>query len=809
MIRNYFKIAWRSFIKDKSFTTINLLGLATGFAIALLIIQYVRFELSYENTHKKADRIVRLTYDIMDGETVSSQDCETNPPLGAKLKSEMAEVEDVTRAYHIGEPSVTIEVDNKQFIVEKVYAADPSFFNLFTYPLLHGKQDGIFTEPNQTVLTASNALKYFNRTDVIGETIALPAAGTEVLLDIVGVVSDSPANTHLKFDMLMSYATMLTDPVMQALYGETEDNWNGNNTFTYALLNKNAAYESFTDNLVGFNKQLKSEGKILTDRVIGQKIEDIHLYSNKPFEPEPNRNATAVFFLLGVAFLVIISAFVNYVNLATSKALDRAKEVGVRKVVGSTKNQLRVQFLIESLLMNLLAGLCALVIIFFVKERFIEIAGLPSSFSVFADVFFWGILGTFLILGVLFSGVYPALVLSSFKPSLILKGNFSHSFKGALLRKSLVVFQFSVTIVLLILVFTITEQLSFLRNMELGVETDNTIIVEAPIQSGSEERYGVFKQKLLANSNIKNVSLSEAVPGELANEMSTTTGINLSESSEQHNHNFYITTIDENFISLMNMELLAGANFDETSVPEKKEVIVNERALSLWGVRDYELVIGKKIKMWGDEWTIKGVLKDYHQESAKVPFVPIIHRFSNSFEGLASVKFHNDSPKEQLAQLESVYKSVFPEAPFSYFFMDTEFDKQFKADRRFQNVFNVLTGFAILIACLGLFGLASFTVLKRKKEIGIRKVIGASVTNILVLLSKNFVKTVLLSMLIGAPIAYVLANNWLENFATRISLNLWLFAVPVLLVMVLVMFSISVKTINAALVNPVKSLKQE
>ncbi len=809
MIRNYFKIAWRSFIKDKSFTTINLLGLATGFAIALLIIQYVRFELSYENTHEKADRVVRLTYDIMDGETVSSQDCETNPPLGAKLKSEMAEVEDVTRAYHIGEPSVTIEVDNKQFIVEKVYAADPSFFNLFTYPLLHGKQDGIFTEPNQTVLTASNALKYFNRTDVIGETIALPAAGTEVLLDIVGVVSDSPANTHLKFDMLMSYATMLTDPVMQALYGETEDNWNGNNTFTYALLNKNAAYESFTDNLVGFNKQLKSEGKILTDRVIGQKIEDIHLYSNKPFEPEPNGNATAVFFLLGVAFLVIISAFVNYVNLATSKALDRAKEVGVRKVVGSTKNQLRVQFLIESLLMNLLAGLCALVIIFFVKERFIEIAGLPSSFSVFADVFFWGILGTFLILGVLFSGVYPALVLSSFKPSLILKGNFSHSFKGALLRKSLVVFQFSVTIVLLILVFTITEQLSFLRNMELGVETDNTIIVEAPIQNGSEERYGVFKQKLLANSNIKNVSLSEAVPGELANEMSTTTGINLSESSEKHNHNFYITTIDENFIPLMNMELLAGANFDETSVPEKKEVIVNERALSLWGARDYELVIGKKIKMWGDEWTIKGVLKDYHQESAKVPFVPIIHRFSNSFEGLASVKFHNDNPKEQLAQLESVYKSVFPEAPFSYFFMDTEFDKQFKADRRFQDVFNVLTGFAILIACLGLFGLASFTVLKRKKEIGIRKVIGASVTNILVLLSKNFVKTVLLSILIGTPIAYLLANNWLENFTARIHLKVWLFTVPVLLVMLFVLISISVKTINAALVNPVKSLKQE
>ncbi|WP_298534547.1 ABC transporter permease [uncultured Algibacter sp.] len=809
MIHNYFKIAWRSFIKDKSFTTINLLGLATGFAIALLIIQYVRFELSYENTHEKANRIVRLTYDIMDGETVSSQDCETNPPLGAKLQSEMAEVEDFTRVYHIGEPTITIEVDNKQFIVEKVYAIDPSFFNLFSYPLIHGEKEGLLTQPNQTVVTESIALKYFNRTNVVGETIALPAAGMELLLNIVGVIPDSPSNTHLKFDMLMSYTTMLKDPIMQALYGETEDNWSGNNTYTYALLNKNVTYESFAQNLIGFNKQLRKEGKLETDRVISQKIEDIHLYSNKPFEPEPNGDAATVFFLLGVAFLVIISAFVNYVNLATSKALDRAKEVGVRKVVGSTKNQLRGQFLIESLLMNLLAALCALVIIFFVKIYFIEIAGLPSSFSVFSDVFFWGIVGVFLLLGVLFSGVYPALVLSSFKPSLILKGNFTHSFKGVLLRKSLVVFQFSVTIILLILVFTITKQLSFLRDMELGVETDNTIIVEAPIQSGSTEKYSVFKQKLLNDSNIENVSLSEAVPGELANEMSTTTGINLSNSSEKRNHNFYITIIDENFIPVMNMELLSGSNFDETSTPEKKEVIVNERALSLWGVSDYELVIGEKIKMWGSEWTIKGVLKDYHQESAKAPYVPIIHRFGNSFDGLATIKFHNGNAKEQLAQLETIYKSVFPEAPFSFFFMDTEFDKQFKADKRFQEVFNVLTGFAILIACLGLFGLASFTVLKRKKEIGIRKVIGASVSTILILLSKNFVKTVLISMLLGAPIAYLLANYWLENFETRIHLNIWLFTIPILLVLVLVIFSISVKTINAALTNPVQSLRQE
>jgi len=449
MFKNYLKIAWRSFIKDKSFTAINLLGLTAGFAIALLIIQYVRFELSYENTHTKANRIVRLTYDIMDGETVSSQDCEVNPPIGAKLKTELAEVADYTRAFQIGEPNMTIAVDNKQFIENKIYAADPSFFNIFSYPLIYGKKEGIFNKPNQVVLTETTALKYFNRKNVVGETISLPITEAKTVLEIIGIVPDSPANTHLKFNMLISYATMLRDPIMQTLYGETKDNWHGNNTYLYALLNKNASYKSFTDNLIHFNEQLRKEGKLLTDRVIGQKIEDIHLYSNKPFEPEPNGNATTVFFLLGVAFLVILSAYVNYVNLATSKALDRAKEVGVRKAIGSTKNQLRIQFLMESLLMNLLAGISALIIIYFIKRNFIALAGLPLNFTVFNSLFFWQSFGLFIILGVLFSGIYPALVLSSFKPSLILKGNFSHSFKGTLLRKSLVVFQFTVTIILL------------------------------------------------------------------------------------------------------------------------------------------------------------------------------------------------------------------------------------------------------------------------------------------------------------------------------------------------------------------------
>ena len=320
----------------------------------------------------------------------------------------------------------------------------------------------------------------------------MPLSKGVVLLEIVGVVADSPPNTHLKFNMLMSYPTMLSDTAMLGEYGETKDNWDGNNTLTYLLLTPNASYEGFTSSLLDLNKRMEVEMNIKNHRIIGQKIGDIHLYSNKTFETEPNGKASSVFFLLGVAFLVIISAFVNYINLATSKALDRAKEVGVRKVVGSTKAQLRIQFLIESLLINFCAGILAVGLILVSKSKFIEVAGLPVDFSIFGDAFFWLILGAFVFLGVLFSGLYPAFVLSSFKPSSVLKGTFTHSTQGIFLRKSLVVFQFAITIILLIQIFTINKQLDFLQNIDLGVNTDKTIVVSSPTQNTERENYGVF-----------------------------------------------------------------------------------------------------------------------------------------------------------------------------------------------------------------------------------------------------------------------------------------------------------------------------
>lgn len=808
MLKNYFKIAWRNLLKHKGFTFINLIGLATGFAITLLIVQYVRYEMSYEETYPLTDRTVRLTMDYMDGETVTDQDSETNPPLGPLLVKEFAEVEDFTRAYQIGEPDVSIRAASQNHIAKKVYAADPSFFTIFNYPLLYGNEKEVFQKPNQAVLTESTALKFFNRKEVVGETVELLFSNGVVLLDVVGVIPDSPANTHLKTNMLISYATMLSDPVMREEHGEAEDNWDGNNTYTYALLTPHANYATFQNKLVNLNQRLKEEKKLKKAVVVSQKIKDIHLYSNKTFEPEANGNATSVYFLLGVAFLVIISAFVNYINLATSRALDRAKEVGVRKVVGSTKSQLRVQFLVESFLINLAAGVIAVTFIWLAKSQFIQTAGLPEGFSVFADPFFWRTLSSFILLGIVLSGIYPAIVLSSFKPALVLKGNFSHSTRGIFLRKGLVVFQFMITIILLIQTFTVSEQLEYLRNLDKGVSTDNIIVVNAPSENKVRRNFGAFKQELLAQANVKSVSASEAVPGQMSSHMSTTNGIKLSGTDIENSFTFYITYIDAEFIPQMQLELLAGNNFEETG-ESSGDIIVNEEAIRLWQLPNPEAAIGKKVDFWGQTRTIRGVLKNYHQESPKSPFLPTIYRQYNSLYSLASVQFTGGDPKDQVAQLKKAYKTAFPNAPFNYFFMDTEYEKQYKADERFKEVFGILTGFSILIACLGLLGLASFTVSKRRKEIGIRKVIGASVLDIMALLSRSFVKTVMISMTIGIPITYFLTRSWLDNFAFRIDLHWWLFVIPVILVLALVIISVSASTLKTALANPVDSLKDE
>ncbi len=797
MLKDYFKIANRQLTKNKAFTLINIIGMSLGLAIAMLILLYVRFELSYENHNPLADRIVRISMDYYNGETVIDQDAEMYSPAGPRINSEFSEVENFTRASPFSE--LTVRVGDEFFRETKVFAVDPTLFELFNYSLLYGNPNDIFTTPFEIVLTESQALKYFNRKDVVGETLWISLFNQDC--KITGVVAESPPNTHFKFDVLLSFASVKDDEVKRG--------WNNNETYTYLLLSDNVRYSQFQSSLNSFNDRLHKEKIILNERIVAQPIKDIHLYSNKSYEMEQNGDATSVFLLLGVAILVVVIAIVNYINLSTSKSLDRAKEVGIRKVVGSSLGQLRAQFFTESFLINFLAGALALVLMLLALPLFRNISGLPNEFHFWDSSFFWYFLLIVIFLSTILSGIFPAFILSAFQPISVLKGKFSKSGTGVMLRKGLVIFQFTITLFLLIQTFTAEQQLTFMREKKLGLNIDHTIVIRLPSDQKSRDNSKSFKDQLLKHTQFQSASFSSSVPGQPSSTMgSTNAEVNLVGVGEKQSFNFYLYWIDADFIPTMQMKLKAGENFNAESLSEDK-ILVNEESIKLWGISEAESAIGRKIDLWGEQRTIIGVIEDFHQGSPKSPFIPMLFLNGPWSNRLTSVRTESSNVKENLLLVKEVYETIFTDSPFEYFFLDQEFDKQYRAEEQFQNVFGTLTGFAIIISCLGLFGLVSFSVASRTKEVSIRKVLGAEVNQIVTLLSKDFISLILISMVISTVITYFLLQQWLERYAFRIELSVWLFAIPAVGVLLLSFLTIFIKTFQVSSANPVNSLRNE
>lgn len=799
MFRNDFKTSLRVIKRDKLYSSINILGLTSGLVIAMLILFYVKFELSYEKYNPNADKVVRITMDYMDGETLVDQDCETYHNLGPMIKEEFPEVGDFTRVFGIDGGTV-VRVGESHFRELKVYATDPSFFELFGYSFLHGDSESAFRQPNEVVLSRASAIRYFGKTDVVGQSIWLTTPSSS--MRIVGVVEDSPATTHLKFDLLFSYSTMKTE------LDERDDVWNSNDTFTYLLLERPDSYPQFQTNLAGLSERLRKEDYLPDERIVSEKISDIHLYSDKSYEAEQNGEATIVFFLFGVALLVIVIAIVNYINLSTAKSLDRAKEVGIRKVIGASLGQLRIRFFIESALINFFAGIATLLIIATVFNQFRLVAGLPESFQILKDTDSWYLFGGLLLLSTVLSGSFPAFILSSFKPVAVLKGKFSNSGRGVLLRKGLVIFQFSIAIFLLIQTFTAREQLKYMQEKDLGMNTERVVVVHTPPTREQMDNFIAFKEQLLTYTDYSNASLSTSVPGMPTSDMGSTTNIGLVGDVEEQRNNFFRYTIDSVFIKTMEMELVAGNNFSSADDRENP-IIVNEEAIRQWGIPKAENVIGRKARFWGREHSIIGVVKDFHQTGVKSSHIPLIFSYADRYGDYVAIRLEKGDVLEQMDQLEEVYASHFPNSPFEFFFLDQEFDAQYAADRQFEQVFSLLSLFAMLITCLGLFGLASFTVAKRAKEIGIRKVLGASVSQIIGLLSKGFVSLVIISSLVSLPVTWFLVQGWLDQYAFRIDLNIWLFAGPSLLVLLVAFATVFSRTLKISTANPVESLRDE
>lgn len=805
MLLNFLRIAYRSLLKNQSFSFINILGLAVGMTAFLFIIQYVRFERSYENYNERADNIYRVTLDLYNGNEYVVTDCETYAPVGPSLKDKMPEVIDYARMFH-NDGLQDIRIGSENFLEEGIYFADPSAIKMFAVKILNGNQNTALTEPYKAVVSKSMAEKFFDDIDIVGQTLEIQGS----LYQVTGVMEDIPVNTHLKFNILLSHSTL------PKLYSPwyTDSSWGGNNEYTYLLMSPGTDLKTFNHKLVEFATGLKD--KIGTQRFVAEPVKDIHLYSNKSFEPEINGSARIVNFLLIIASIIIIIAWVNYINLSTARSIDRAREVGIRKVLGSMKRQLVIQFLSESILINLLSAVLAFVFFQTGLPLFRGLTGQPLPHNLNSDPGFWLGFVALIFIGSTLSGLYPAFVLSSFNPAAVLKGKFRSSAHGQHLRKGLVVFQFAATVILMIGMCAVYMQINYLRTFDLGMNLEQTLVIRAPHQmnydSLQKTRYENLKNEWGRNPNVVRVAHSESLPGLSLHELSTQSNVTkVGEEKKTGSYNYYFVDIDANFIPTLGIKLIAGRNF-VVSASNHDQVMVNEEAVKRLGFTDPEEAVGSQItfttRQGGPPSTIIGVIQNYYQQSPKETQIPMIFPYSEKAYYF-SIKLKTDNVTESVAEIKNVWDQIFPQTLFHYFFLDEKYNQQYQADTRFGRVVGTFSALTVFIACLGLFGLSSFTIIQRTKEIGIRKVLGASVYQIVRLLSGDFVKTVLLAAIIALPIAYLAITQWLSGYATRIDLHSWMFIIPVVSILLIALMTVSLQTIKKALENPTGSLKQE
>jgi putative ABC transport system permease protein len=803
MIKNYLRVVFRNLAKNKAFSFINIVGLAVGMSACLLILQYVSFELSYDNFHTKGDRLYRINQDRYTGGKLSTVWAAGASAAAPAFKAAFPdEIEDYTKLVSTGKVLLTHNGDS--YVVNNNFLGTSSFFKLFSYRLLQGDVNTVLTEPRSVVLTESVAKKLFHGANAMGKTVTL----YDKAMKVTGIMQDFPANTHIKFDIIESYSTL------KEIWGappefDTEKQWFSDGFNAYVLLKPGVNPRSLESKFIGIAKRGYADIPNETAVYTLQPVKDIHLYSNRKLEITPNGDGKSVYLLLGIAIFVIVIAWINYINLATARGVARAKEVGVRKTLGSAKSQLVTQFMFESFILNSIAMLVAVIIIAIVMPAFVSLTGLKIGYSSLLNPSFWLSVIGICIIGTIFSGFYPAVVLSGYRPVEVLKGKFANTSGGVILRKGLVVFQFAASIFLLIGALTVYKQISFMQNQKLGVNIDQTVVIRSPLIHVDSMRRDmrIFKEATLSLPAVKSITVSSDVPG---SEVESNRGrLRMAGQSESSNVQCRVITTDYDFLKNYNVKIIAGRDYSPDYPGDEETLIVNRSAAALFGYNKPQEIIGKQMIFGGSPHTIIGVTEDFHQQSLRDKFDAIIFDFSSWANGNVSIKIKADNAAQTVAALKANWSKYFPGDPFDYYFLDNHFNEQYKADQRFSKVFGIFTLIAIFVACLGLFGLVSYTIVQRTREIGIRKVLGASVSGILQLLYKDFAMLLVVAFVVATPIAWYAVYQWLNGYAFRITLSPLFFILPFVAVLIIAFATVSWLSVKAALMNPVKSLKTE
>ncbi|MCB0839517.1 MAG: ABC transporter permease [Bacteroidetes bacterium] len=815
MLKNHLTSAWRNLWKRKEFSILNIAGLALGMAACLLILQYIKFELSYDKFHPDISRLYRLNLTMESPVSGKASSATNHPAAGPAIKNDFPQIEEFARLVEVavfaGSSVIIYKPENqpiKTFYEEDLYIADTSFLQMFDYPLIAGEASTALADPKGIVISESMAKQFFGEEEAMGKILSLNGFYE---VKVTGVLKDLPENTHLKIRALFSFN----------LFNSGQDNtWIWPEYYTYVKLAPNTDVKNLESQLDGFvNKYLGAVMKEfgIIERMNLQPVSDIHLHSNLSKEAQENGNYRTISFLMLIAGMILLIAWINYVNLSTARATERAAEVGIRKVIGAQKWNLITQFLIESAVVNVLAILLAIVLVFLAAPSFNQLVGLPVINSlwlteIWAENTTWLTLVIMLIGGTFLAGLYPAFVLSSYQPVKTLKSKLYQSGKKFNFRHLMVVFQFSVSYLLIAGTLMVFSQLRYMQNQDLGFNMDQVLVVKSPsvIDSTYQEKTHLFREKLLQETHILHFSASSDIPGHLIQNINSIK--NKGQATEEARFATYIFA-DEEFFQTYEIELVAGREFSKEMSTDENAVILNEKSVESLGFSSPEEAIGKiitrKLNQWED-FTIIGVAKNMNHRSLAFGQEPFAFFYTGgSLIDYFNFKVSTEDLPRTIANIERMYEEIFPNNPIEYFFLDEYFARQYKAEQQFGKVFSIFSGLAILVACLGLFGLASYLAARRKKEIGIRKVLGASSRQILVLLGKQFVVLMIIATAIAIPFAWWGGDQWLNQYAYHIDLSVWLFVIPVMMVLGIAVLTVTWQTLRAAHSDPVDSLRYE
>ncbi|HNW57222.1 MAG TPA: ABC transporter permease [Bacteroidales bacterium] len=805
MFQNYLKIALRNQIKRKGITVINILGLAIGMAVAMLIFNYVSFEFSFDKSHSKHDRIYRVESRFYEDDRLTDDWATSSFGYGSAISREMTGIEDFVRI-GVHNPEQIVSYKEKRNRENGIAYTGPSFFSVFDFRLKEGLASDQLNRPNTVIISEEVAKRYFIGEDPIGKVMTFASGTSFVDCEVTGVIEDFPKNSHIHFNYLISYET---------LPDWMKEFWYKHEAYTYLLLSPGKNPKEIEAGFPAMAEKYKTGDALRNKKwaVDLVPLDDIHLNPQKQYENEIKGNKGSLITLIVIAIVILLTAWINYINLTTARSMERTKDIGIRKVAGATRLEIIWQFLFESLLVNLASVILATILVLLLKHSFNQIIGENIGILIFKQPVFWLSALAVLITGIVLSGFYPGFIMTRMNPFAILKENRSGKSSAGTTRQVLVVFQFAASLFLICGTFIISRQVKYMQKQDLGADINQTIVIKYPVsREDLDHRVEMFAENLKNEPGIKSVTLAGSVPGM---EVAFFASNRLQGEGEMQHRLYEMLTVDDDFIETFDLDLLAGRSFRKGFGNEIQNLLINEAAIPYLGLAKPEDAIGKKVLLEGeaDPVTIIGVVKNWHQRGLENAYTPIMI-LRNGRLGWVPPKFiairtTGNQYESALNLINSRWNSYFPEASFDYFFLDRFFDNQYKSDRRFESIVNIFTVLAFFISVLGLWALSAFSASKRVKEMGVRKILGAPVWNIVYLFLEEIVILILIAFLVATPISFFLMKNWLLNYAFRTNISLWIYLAGIMITLLIALFTVCLQVWKTVTRNPVEALRYE